>query len=209
MPISWISSFNSFPNFPPIIKDKFFYAKDKIFTFLDTPQKKVWAAIAIIAVSCFLAHYLLRRCCCSGAESIKKLNPVDSAKNLLNQGNYKEAEVKFNEILAKDSNQEDAKRGCVDAKFGYAKALQNQGEYKAAELKYNEILATYPDNQDAHNGYAEALLNQQDYKGAKNRYHEVLAKDPNNEIAKRGYLDAAMRCTEALLNQGKYKNAPG
>src|SRR5271155_4931407 len=109
MPILWINSFNSFSDHAlPIIRDKILSAKDKILSTLDSPQKQI-LAVVFVALGCIATMYAVCRCCCFRANKIQKLNPLNSARDLHNQGKYKEAEViykeeedKYNEILAKD-----------------------------------------------------------------------------------------------------------
>jgi len=89
------------------------------------------------------------------------LNQYESANKHLDNGEYKQAEQNFTEVLKFDSNYKDAKElkniAIAEPKFILAEKQLDEKKYRDAYANYNIVLKTIPNYKDAKESKALAL----------------------------------------------------
>jgi tetratricopeptide (TPR) repeat protein len=98
---------------------------------------------------------------------------ITEGNQLLAQGNYAGAALKFEEAVTISPDQE-------DLHYNLAIALAKQGKTQEAKKHYEEALRIFPDYAEAHNNLGNLLMNDNKLEEAISRFREAIKNAPEN-----------------------------
>ena len=109
-------------------------------------------------------------------------NPMEKGFQLLETGQFADAELFFKSYLEKDPNNK-------TAQICYGRAIGLNGEPLQANTIFARLLETYPGDFEIQINYNESFLWNKEYEVARPLYADLVARYPENFAAILGYAN--------------------